>query len=67
MNILAWILDSERNLNGSRSICGSYDHNGSRFYPVFGPGFWILVVRKFKFALFFSYLQDFVSIQTLVT
>ena len=28
-------------------ICGSYDHSGSRFYPHFGSGFWILVVRKF--------------------
>ena len=42
VNILALILDSERKFNG---ICGSYDHSGSRFYPVFWPGFWILAVR----------------------
>ena len=44
INILARILDLERNFNGS---AGSYDYSESRFYPVFGSGFWILVFRKF--------------------
>ena len=29
-------------------ISGPYDHSWSRFYPVLGPGFWILVVGKLE-------------------
>ena len=27
-----------------KRICGSYNHSGSRFYPVFGPGFGFLLL-----------------------